>query len=76
MNTTIKKIQKVLDGIRPSLQMDGGDIDLVEFDEKSGELKVALSGHCAHCAMAHMTLESIEEEIKKEVSEVKSVKNG
>jgi len=55
--------------------MDGGDIELVGFDEKKGILRVALAGHCAHCMMADMTLAGIEEDIKKAVPEVKGVKS-
>lgn len=68
------KIKQVLDKIRPSLQADGGDVRFVSFDEKSGVLKVELTGMCAHCPMAQTTLkQGIEAEIKKEAPEVKEV---
>ena len=68
------KIEKALDKIRPTLQADGGDVEFVEFDEKTGIVKVKLVGMCAHCPMSQITLkQGIEEEIKKEVPEVKEV---
>lgn len=72
--TIEQKINKTLDKIRPSLQMDGGDVDFVKFDEKKGILEVELVGHCAHCPMSQITLkQGIEVEIKKAVPEVKEV---
>ena len=69
------KIKKVLEKVRPSLQMDGGDVHFVDFDEKSGVLKVELMGHCAHCPMSSITLkQGIEAEIKKVVTGVKEVR--
>jgi len=71
-----KKIQKAVDKIRPGLQADGGDIEVVGFDEKSGTLDVRLTGMCAHCPMARLTLkEGVEKELKKTVPEVKRVEN-
>ncbi len=71
----VEKIKEVLEKVRPALQMDGGDVHFVDFNEKSGVLKVELMGHCAHCPMSSITLkQGIEEEIKKEIKEVKEVK--
>ncbi len=68
------KIKKVIEKIRPTLQADGGDIEFVEWDEKKGIVKVQLTGMCACCPMAQVTLkEGVEKEIKKEVPEVKEV---
>ena len=70
-----EKIKKAIETIRPSLQMDGGDVHFVNFDEKSGMLKVELMGQCAHCPMSSITLkQGIEVEIKKAVKEVKEVR--
>lgn len=70
----INKIKKSLNKIRPMLQADGGDVEFVSFDEKTGILKVELIGMCAHCPMAEITLkQGIEAEIKKEIPEVKEV---
>ena len=68
------KIKQALDKIRPNLQADGGDVRFVRFDEKSGVLKVELTGRCAHCPMAQTTLkQGIEAALKKEIAEVKEV---
>jgi len=69
-----EQIQKILEKIRPSLQMDGGDVELIEVDEKKGIVKVKLQGSCSHCPMSQMTLKmGIEAEIKKGVKGVKEV---
>ncbi|HDQ22463.1 MAG TPA: NifU family protein [Candidatus Uhrbacteria bacterium] len=69
-----KEVKKILDKIRPSLQMDGGDVELVDVDEKTGIVKVKLQGACAHCPMSQMTLKmGIEAELKKQVKGVKEV---
>jgi len=68
------KIKKVLETIRPSLQLDGGDVHFIGFDEKLGVLKVELMGQCAHCPMSQITLkQGIEAEIKRAAPEVKEV---
>lgn len=68
------KIEKSLDEIRPMLQADGGDVQFVDFDEKTGLLRVQLVGMCAHCPMSQITLkQGIEAKIKKEIPEVKEV---
>lgn len=69
-----EKIEAILDMVRPSLQMDGGDVSFVNFNEKTGVLQVRLEGHCAHCPMSSITLkQGIEAEIKSQLPEVKSV---
>lgn len=71
----VEKIKKEIEKIRPALQMDGGDVQFVNFDEKTGVLKVELMGHCAHCPMSSITLkQGIEEDMKKAVKEVKEVR--
>lgn len=68
------EVRKILDEIRPSLQADGGDVDLVEVDEKKGIVKVKLTGACHHCPMAAMTLEQgIARVLKAKVKGVKEV---
>lgn len=70
----INKIKKTIEKIRPSLQADGGDLQYVNFDQKTGVVKIELMGHCAHCPMSQITLkEGIEKEIKKIVPQVKKV---
>lgn len=69
-----QKIKQALEKIRPALQADGGDVHFVDFDEKSGILKVELMGMCSHCPMAQITLkQGIESELKKEIPEIKEV---
>ncbi|KTB47693.1 Thioredoxin-like protein [Dehalogenimonas alkenigignens] len=70
----LEKVKTVLDKIRPSLQADGGDVQLVEVKEKEGIVKVKLTGACAGCPMSQMTLKNgIERILKREVPEVKEV---
>jgi Fe-S cluster biogenesis protein NfuA len=67
-----EKVQAVLDKIRPSLQADGGDVELV--DVVDGVVKVRLQGACKGCPMSQMTLRNvIERVIKKDIPEVKAV---
>ncbi len=67
-------VEKTLEKIRPSLQADGGGVDLVEVDEKSGVVKVRLTGACGGCPMATQTLKNgIERILKQEVPEVTEV---
>jgi Fe-S cluster biogenesis protein NfuA len=68
-----EKVQEVLEMIRPSLQADGGDVELVDVTE-DGIVKLRLTGHCAGCPMSTMTLKNgIERILKQEVPEVKEV---
>jgi Fe-S cluster biogenesis protein NfuA len=69
-----EKIEKVLEeSIRPGLQMDGGDIELVDVGE-DGVVKVRLKGACCGCPMSQMTLTmGVERKLKELVPEVKSV---
>ncbi|MFC1598779.1 NifU family protein [Patescibacteria group bacterium] len=69
-----KKVEKFIQEVRPQLQMDGGDVELVEVDAKTGIVKVRLQGACATCPMATITLkQGIETEMKKKIKEVKEV---
>ena len=66
------KVQAVLDKIRPQLQADGGDVELVSIED--GLVKVRLQGACAGCPMSQMTLRNgIERILKQEIPEVKAV---
>jgi len=68
------RVQKALDKVRPMLQRDGGDVKLVEVDEKSGIVRVTLTGACKGCALSQITLKSgIERYLKSEIPEVTSV---
>ena len=68
-----EKVNTALDKIRPSLQADGGDVELVEVSD-DGVVKVKLKGACSGCPMSKMTLKmGIERMLKQEVPEVKEV---
>ncbi len=69
-----EKVQAVMDKIRPMLQADGGDVELV--DVENGIVKVRLTGACKGCPMSQMTLKNgIERLLKKEIPEIKSVES-
>jgi Fe-S cluster biogenesis protein NfuA len=68
-----EQIESALDDVRPSLQRDGGDVELVEVTDE-GVVKVRLTGACQGCPMAAMTLQmGIERYLKQRVPEVKTV---
>ncbi|MGQ0568790.1 MAG: NifU family protein [Armatimonadota bacterium] len=67
-----ERIEKVLDGIRPYVQGDGGDIELVDVTD--GIVQVRLAGACVGCMHSMMTLQAgIERMLKQEVPEVRVV---
>lgn len=75
METTARdKILEVLDSIRPAIQADGGDVELVEYRPDDGVVEVRLLGACESCPISMMTLkEGIERRIKSSVPEVVEV---
>ncbi len=67
-----EKVEAVLAQVRPNLQSDGGDVELVDVNE--GVVKLKLTGACAGCPMASMTLRNgIERILKEKIPEVKEV---
>ena len=67
------RVAKALDKVRPYLQSDGGDIDLIDVTEE-GTVKVKLKGACHGCPYSLQTLKAgVEQAIIKEVPEIKSV---
>jgi Fe-S cluster biogenesis protein NfuA len=69
------KVQAVLNEIRPALQQDGGDCELVEVTD-DGIVKLRLTGACAGCPMSQMTLKmGIEATLKERIPEVQSVES-
>ena len=67
-----EKVEGALKEIRPSLQADGGDVELV--DVENGIVKVRLTGACGGCPMSQMTLkQGIERRIKEAIPEILSV---
>jgi Fe-S cluster biogenesis protein NfuA len=70
-----KKIQLVLEHIRPYLKIDGGDVELVNITD-DGIVEVKLLGSCYKCAMSPMTLRAgIERAIMHEVPEIKRIES-
>ena len=68
-----EKVEDVLNRIKPFLQADGGDVELIEVGE-DGVIKVRLMGACGSCPMSQMTLKmGIEKMLKKEIPEVVEV---
>jgi len=66
------KVKESLNQIRPALQADGGDVELVDVTD--GVVKVKLTGACGGCPMATMTLKkTIERILKEQIPEVKEV---
>ena len=69
-----EKVEAVINEIRPLLQADGGDIELVEIE--GGVVKVRLRGACAGCPGAQMTLKmAVERRLKAQVPEVERVES-
>ncbi|OQY32329.1 MAG: hypothetical protein B6241_11530 [Spirochaetaceae bacterium 4572_59] len=70
-----EKVETALEDVRPSLQADGGDIELVEVKE-DGTVLVKLKGACNGCPMSQMTLkQGVEVYLKKQIPEVLSVES-
>lgn len=68
-----EKVEQALSKIRPALQADGGDVELIEVT-KDGTVKLRLKGACMGCPMSQMTLKAgIERQLKTDVPEVKEV---
>ena len=66
------EVARALDEVRPHLQVDGGDVELVDVED--GVVKVKLKGACAGCPMSQMTVKwGVESYLKKKVPGVKSV---
>jgi len=67
-----EKVEKVIDEIRPFLQADGGNIELIDVQE--GIVKVKLVGACGSCPMSQLTLKrGVEARLREKVPEVKEV---
>jgi Fe-S cluster biogenesis protein NfuA len=70
-----EKVKAAIEKIRPMLQADGGDVELVDVQE--GIVTVRLQGACAGCPMSQMTLKNgIEKILKKEIPEIISVESA
>jgi Fe-S cluster biogenesis protein NfuA len=72
-DSLLAKIEIALNGMRPFLQADGGDVELVEVTEDM-EVKLRLIGNCSSCTMSHMTMKAgIESGLKAAIPAIKSV---
>ena len=71
--TMIEQVKEVLELVRPALQADGGDVELVDVSA-DGVVKVRLVGACGHCPMSTMTLKmGIEKTLKEKIPGIKEV---
>lgn len=67
-----EKVESILDQIRPSLQADGGDVELVDVTD--GIVKVKLKGACSGCPFSTLTVkQGIEHALKEKLPEIKEV---
>ncbi len=70
-----EEVKKVIEEIRPSLQADGGDVELINVDEKKGIVELKLKGACVGCPMSQMTLqEGIGRVLKSKIKGIKEIK--
>ncbi|MBI4487169.1 MAG: NifU family protein [Acidobacteria bacterium] len=68
-----ERVEAVLERVRPYMRMDGGDIELVEVSGNSADIK--LTGMCAGCPSAHMTLYlGVETALREEIPEFESLR--
>jgi len=71
-----ERVEKALDKIRPALQADGGNVELIDVDEAKGVVKVKLVGACGSCPMSQMTLRmGVERILKEEIPEITEVQS-
>lgn len=69
-----ERIERALDQIRPALRMDGGNVELVDYDSEQKVVRLRMLGACGGCPMSTMTLKmGIERAIRQSVPEVRSV---
>ncbi len=69
-----ERVEEALDLIRPALQADGGNVELVDVDEEAMIVKVRLTGACGSCPMSQMTLRmGVERVLKEEIPEITEV---
>lgn len=73
MTTIYHKVEEALDSIRPYLEADGGNVEIVDISEDN-ILQLEFTGACKTCNMSHMTMKTgIEETIKRAVPEIKTI---
>ena len=70
---TKERVEAVLERVRPFMQADGGDIELIDVTGNSAEVR--LTGMCAGCPSAHMTLYlGVETALREEIPEFESLR--
>ena len=70
------RVEKALDKIRPALQADGGNVELVDVDEAKGVVKLKLVGACGSCPMSQMTLRmGVERVLREDIPEITEVQS-
>jgi len=75
-DTIEARILEVLSSIRPAIRADGGDIELVQFDEQTGRVDIRMVGACYACPMSMLTLKAgIEQRLRMIVPEVQTVES-
>lgn len=74
-NAALKeRVEKALSSVRPYLEADGGGVELVDVTEATGKVRVRLTGGCACCPSAGLTLRNgVEAAIRKEVPGIRTV---
>lgn len=71
---TRERIEEVLETIRPALRSDGGDVELIDFDEDDGVVQVRLMGACGSCPVSMLTLKrGIQQRLTAAIPEVREV---
>lgn len=72
----MERIEEILSSIRPSVRVDGGDIELVDFDAREGVVRIRMVGACYACPMSMLTLKAgIEQRLRMQVPEVRAVES-
>ncbi len=72
--TILEKIEDTLDTIRPALRSDGGDVELVGFDDAEGIVQLRLMGACSACPISQLTMkQGIERRLRAVLPEVREV---
>lgn len=75
MHALHQRVEEALNTIRPYLEADGGNVEIIEITEEN-IVRVELKGACKTCNMSHITMKAgIEETIKKSVPEVKGIES-
>ena len=74
--SAVDRIEEVLATLRPAIRADGGDIELVGFDPRSGIVRIRMVGACYACPMSSLTLKAgIEQRLRMLIPEVHGVES-